>query len=471
MTEYKIFCAGKFVISKTKLVVTNKYTGKPYARAFQADKLILEKAILAAEKAKRKLIQLSSLEKYAILKNIHNQIVKERNKLAEILCIESGKPISYSLIEIERAAHTFLIAAEEAKRLPKEYISLDWTVNSKNKEGLVKYFPAGIVAGVSPFNFPLNLAVHKIAPAIAAGCPIILKPASSTPLSTLELAKIISKTNLPKGALSVLPMNRTTGNLLVTDDRIKILSFTGSPEVGWELKKQSGRKKVVLELGGNAGVIITESVDINSIIAKCIVGAFSYSGQICIHAQRFFVHKNVFKSFLDLMKKETEKLQSGNPLKKTTQVSTMIDDENAKRVESWVNDAIKGGAKLICGGKRKGSFYSPTILTNTTTKMKVNCEEVFGPVICIEPYNGDIKDAVAKINDTRFGLQCGIFTDSVKELDYVFANVEAGGILHNEVPTLRYDQMPYGGVKDSGLGREGVRYAIMDMMEAKVLVK
>ncbi|MGZ3899324.1 MAG: aldehyde dehydrogenase family protein [Bacteroidia bacterium] len=471
MTEHKIYCAGKFITASKKLEVTNKYTNKLYSLTYQADKKLLDKAINAAEKVKQACKELSSFEKYTALKFIHETILKNKKKLSEILCIESGKPFVYAQGEIDRAAQTFLIAAEESKRLPKDYMSLDWTANGKNKEGIVNYFPIGIVAGISPFNFPMNLAVHKIAPAIAAGCPIILKPASTTPLSTLELAKIIDQTDLPKGMVSILPMTRETGNLLVTDERIDMLSFTGSPVVGWTLKEQSKKKKVILELGGNAGVIISKTANVSDIIDKCIGGAFSYSGQICIHAQRFFVHKNIFEEFLKEMKKATLKLKAGDPLDPKIQVSCMIDEENAKRVEDWVNEAIKQGAKLICGGKRKGTSYEPTILTNTTSKMKVSAEEIFGPVICIEKYNGKIEEAVDKINDTKFGLQCGIFTDSVKELDYAFKNCDVGGVLHNEVPTLRFDQMPYGGIKESGLGREGVKYAIMDMMEPKVLVK
>lgn len=471
MIDYKIYCAGKFISTPKKLEVTNKYSHEVYAATYLADKTILNSAIIAAEKAKQVCKELTSLEKFTALKFISEELEKNKQHLAKVLCIESGKPIIYAMGEIERAAQTFLIAAEECKRLPKEYMSLDWTLNGKNKEGLVNYFPIGVVAGISPFNFPMNLAMHKIAPAIAAGCPIILKPASSTPLSTLELARIIAKTNLPKGMVSILPMDRTIGNLLVTDDRINLLSFTGSPAIGWELKKQSGKKKVVLELGGNAGVIISEGVDLKNIIAKCLAGAFSYSGQICIHAQRFVVHQNLFDDFLSLMKKETEKLLAGDPLKKETRISTMIDEENAKRVDEWVKEAVKQGAKLICGGKRKKTFYEPTILTNTNSKMKVNAEEVFGPVICVEKYNGKIEDAIKKINDSKFGLQCGVFTDSVTELDLCFKHIEVGGIIHNDVPTLRFDQMPYGGVKESGLGREGVKYAIMDMMEPKILVK
>ncbi len=471
MVECKIYLAGEFISTPQTLTVTNKYTGKSFTRTFLADKKLLDKAIVVAQKAKQACKELSSLEKYTALKFISEELEKNKNHLGKVLSIESGKPIIYAIGEIERAAQTFLIAAEECKRLPKDYISLDWTANGKNKEGVVNYFPVGIVAGISPFNFPMNLAVHKIAPAIAAGCPIILKPASTTPLSTLELAHIISKTNLPKGMISILPMDRTTGNLLVTDDRINLLSFTGSPAIGWELKKQSGKKKVILELGGNAGVIISKGTDLKNILQKCVGGAFSYSGQICIHAQRFYVHPDLYEDFLKLMQSETEKLESGDPTKKQTKISSMIDEENAKRVALWVTEAVAGGAKLICGGKRKKTFYEPTILTNTNSKMKVNAEEIFGPVICIEKYNGKIEDAVTKINDTKFGLQCGVFTDSVSELDYCFKNIEVGGVIHNDVPTLRFDQMPYGGIKESGLGREGVKYAIMDMLEPKILVK
>jgi acyl-CoA reductase-like NAD-dependent aldehyde dehydrogenase len=471
MNDYKIYCAGEFIKTTKELVVKNKYNSKIYAITYLADEKILNKAIDAAEKAKQSCKELSSLQKYEALKFISEELEKNKKHLAEVLCIESAKPISYALGEIQRSVQTFLIAAEECKRLPKDSMSLDWTANGHGKEGIINYFPIGIVAGISPFNFPLNLAVHKIAPAIAAGCPIVLKPASSTPLSTLELAKIISKCDLPKGAVSILPMDRTTGNLLVTHKNIQLLSFTGSPEIGWELKKQSGKKKVVLELGGNAGVIVSKNVELKKIIANCVMGAFSYSGQICIHAQRFFIHKEIFEEFTRQMRKETKNLIVGDPLKQETKLSVMIDEENAIRVEKWVNEAIQQGAKLICGGKRKGSFFEATILTNTKKGMKVYDEEVFGPVICIEKYNGKIEDAVKKINDTKFGLQCGVFTDSVSELDYAFKHCEVGGVIHNNVPTLRFDQMPYGGIKESGLGREGVKYAIQDMMEAKVLVK
>lgn len=471
MEDYKIYCGGHFITTHEKLKVTNKFTGKVFAETWLADEKIFDKAVTAAIKAKDKCKQLTSLEKFTALKFIAEELEKNKKYLGDILCTESAKPVRYAVAEIERAAQTFLIAAEECKRLPKDYMSLDWTANGKNKEGIVRYFPIGIVGGIAPFNFPMNLAVHKLAPAIAAGCPIILKPASTTPLSTLELAKIIAKTNLPKGAVSILPMNRTTGNLLVTDERINLLSFTGSPVIGWELKKQSGKKKVVLELGGNAGVIITDSADLKSAVTKSLVGAFSYSGQICIHAQRFYIHKAIFEKFAAEFVKKTKQLKYGNPLKADTDVSVVIDEENAERIEKWINEALKAGAKLLCGGKRKGNYVEPTVLTNTTSKMKVSFEEIFGPVICLEKYNGAIEDAVKKVNDTKFGLQCGVFTNKISELDYTFIHLDVGGVIHNEMPTLRFDQMPYGGIKESGLGREGVKYAIADMLEPKILVK
>lgn len=471
MNTYPLFLAGEFLTTKETLTVSHNYENTTYAQTYLADEKVLEYAIKRGLEAKEEMKKLSSLDKFEILHFIYTRIKTDRLRLAEVLSIESAKPIRYALTEIDRAAQTFLIAAEEAKRLPKEYISLDWTINGKDKEGLVKYFPVGLVAGIAPFNFPLNLAVHKIAPAIAAGCPIILKPASSTPLSTLELAKIISETKLPKGAISILPMDRKTGNLLVTDERINLLSFTGSPEIGWEMKKQSGKKKVVLELGGNAGVIITPSAKIDEIIEKCISGAFAYSGQICIHAQRFYVHESVFEKFKKAMVQRAKKLEFGNPLKPETEISDMIDEANAIRVENWINEAKNLNATLLCGGKRTGKFIEPTILTDTTKQMKVNSEEIFGPVICIEPYSGTIENAIDKINDSKFGLQCGVFTDSIEELNKCYNTIDVGGIIHNDVPTLRFDQMPYGGIKESGLGREGVKYAIYDMLEAKVLVR
>lgn len=471
MRTYDIYLAGEFVQSEEELCVTNKYSGEVYAKTWLASIDQLSHAIAKGRESLPMLAALSAYEKSRALLFISESLRSDRERLAEVLAIESCKPLRYARAEIDRAAQTFLIASEECRRLPGSYLSMDWTEGGRNREGIVRYFPAGLVAGISPFNFPMNLAVHKIAPAIAAGCPIILKPASSTPLSTLELAKVISRADLPSGAVSILPMSRGTGNHLATDERINVLSFTGSPAIGWELKKQSGKKKVVLELGGNAGVILSDSASINDVIKKCSIGAFSYSGQICIHAQRFFVHEQLYDKFCKAMVEEASSLSTGDPQRESTAFSNLIDEENAKRVELWVEEAVEGGAKLLCGGKRTGSYFAPTILTATRPEMKVRSEEIFGPVITIEKYQGSIAVAVDMVNEGRFGLQCGVFTDRISELNYCFEHIEAGGIIHNDTPLVRFDHMPYGGVKESGLGREGVKYAIQDFLEARLLVK
>ncbi len=470
MQHYKIYVGGDFVETQNILNVVDPFTQQIIATTYLGGSEELELAIKKAESIKEEFKNLSSYKRYDILMQIAFEIKKDRDRLATILCNESAKPMRYALGEIDRAVQTFIVAAEESKRLPKEYISLDWTAAGEGKEGIVKYFPVGLIAGIAPFNFPMNLAVHKIAPAIAAGCPIILKPASSTPLSTLELAKIIDRTELPKGAVSIIPMNRTAGNQLVTDERFKLLSFTGSPVVGWEMKRNAGKKKVVLELGGNAAVVITPSANIEKVTVKCVAGGFAYSGQVCIHAQRFYVHESIFEKFTFQFIEATKKLKQGNPEELSTDISSMIDEENAKRVEALINEAIQQGAEILFGGKRIGTFVEPTIITKTTKAMKVCCEEVFGPVVIIEKYS-NFKEAVNLVNDSDFGLQAGVFTNEISESEYAFNNIEVGGIVINDVPTFRVDHMPYGGIKDSGLGREGVKYAIMDMMEAKVLVK
>lgn len=470
MEQQKFYLAGKWHSSNSLINVINPHTNKIISVVSEANKEDLNKAILLAEKSQQKLKELSSYERFEILNFISSTIKQNEKKLSELLSKESGKPIKYALGEINRASQTFLIAAEETKRLPKEYISLDWTEKEKGKEGVVKYFPIGVVGGICPFNFPLNLVAHKVAPAIASGCPIIIKPSSTTPLLALELAKIINQTRLPKGAFSVLPMNRETGNMLVTDERIKLLSFTGSPEVGWEMKKNAGKKKVVLELGGNAACIITSSANIKAAIEKCIIGGYAYSGQVCIHTQRIYIHESIFNSFIKDFIKRIKNLNYGNPLKSNTDISDMIDEKNAIRVEKWISEAQKQGAKILFGGKRKKNYIEPTVISGTNKKMKVNSEEVFGPVVIIEKYKS-FSEAVKLVNDTPFGLQAGVFTNQQNEIKQAFEEIEAGSVIINDTPTFRVDHMPYGGVKDSGLGREGIKYAILDMMEPKLLVQ
>lgn len=470
MIAYEIFVGGEFVSTSASLEVINPFTGECFAKTFLAGQKELEKAILAAKAVEQEMKSMPVFKKFESLLKISNELKKKRKYLAEILSLESGKPIRYALGEIDRAAQAFLVAAEESKRLPGEYLSLDWTSAGEGKEGWVKYFPVGLVAGIAPFNFPLNLAVHKIAPALAAGNPIILKPSRSTPLSVLELAKIISGTSFPKGAVSILPMDRSAGNQLVTDARFKLLSFTGSPAVGWKMKSDAGRKKVILELGGNAGVIVTESSDLDLAVKKCLVGGYAYSGQVCIHVQRIYVHDSVFKEFSAKFTKEVQNLKIGNPLFPDTDVSVMIDQNNADRVEEWVEEAVKGGARVLAGGNKKDTYFEPTLLTATHKEMKVCSLEVFGPVVTLEKYQS-FSQALEFINDSRYGLQAGVFTNSIEEMNQAFYELDVGSVIINDVPTFRVDHMPYGGVKDSGLGREGLKYTIMEMMEPKLLVK
>ena len=470
MKYFKIFLAGSFVDSKLPQHVINPYNTEMVAGFYLADEAIYERAVRSGLGVMEELQQMSCSSRYESLMYIANGLQSRKEEFANIITLESAKPMRYSLSEVDRAIQTFVVAAEESRRLPGEIMQLDWTAAGKNKEGIVKYFPIGLIGGIAPFNFPLNLAVHKIAPALACGCPIILKPASLTPLSTLLLAEIVKSSGFPDGSLSVLPMNRQTGNIMVGDPRIKLLSFTGSPEVGWKMKSQCGKKKVVLELGGNAGVIVTDSADIMDAVRKCIIGGFSYSGQVCIHTQRIYIAEEQFQNFVDAFVEGAKNLHAGDPMNPSTEISSMIDETNAIRVEEWVKEAVSSGASLLCGGKRENGWYEPSVLTNTSSSMKVCSHEVFGPVAIVEKFKS-FKEAVDFINEGDFGLQAGVFTNRIDEMNYAFQKLEVGGVIINDVPTFRVDHMPYGGVKESGLGREGVKYAMMDMLEPRILVK
>lgn len=466
---YPIYVAGRFTSTAQSLDVISPYTGQCVYRTCLAGEIEFEEAVKAACSVRKSMRDLPVYQRYRILMQVSDAVHAQRQELALIMAREAAKPLKTALGEVDRAVQTFLIAAEEAKRLPGEQLSIDWSEAGVNKDALVRYFPVGLVAGISPFNFPLNLVAHKIAPAIAAGCPIILKPASKTPISALCLAQILDQTALPKGALSILPMDRSIGNWLVTDERFALLSFTGSPAVGWRMNQLSGRKKVVLELGGNAGLIIDRDADVARAAAKALAGAFAFAGQSCIHTQRIYVHDAVFDTFMEYFTGNLETLKIGDPELPDTDFSVLIDQANARRIEAWVEEAIQQGARVVTGGTRKDGLYAPTVLTNTSRDMKVCSREAFAPVVVIEQFT-DFKEAVAAINDSDFGLQAGVFTNDYRKIHYAFLNLEVGGVLINEVPTFRADHMPYGGIKDSGLGREGPKYAIQDMLEAKVLV-
>ncbi|WP_305908896.1 aldehyde dehydrogenase family protein [Methylomarinum sp. Ch1-1] len=468
-SQYSPYIGGHFQLTPHALDVFSPYSGKPVYKTYLAGPDEFEIALQAACSAKTVMQDFPVYHRYRVLMQIAEAISAHREQFATIMAREAGKPLKTAFVEIDRAVQTFQIAAEEAKRLPGELLSIDWHPSGAGKDAIVKYFPIGIVAAITPFNFPLNLVAHKIAPAIAAGCPIVLKPASKTPISALLLAKIIDQTDLPTGALSVLPMDRQTGNQLVTDERFDLLSFTGSSEVGWEMKQRAGKKRVVLELGGNAALVVDQDADLQTAVAKAVKGGFGYAGQSCIHTQRIYVEASRFDDFVALFRDRINDLVIGDPESAETDMSVMINEQHATRIEAWVNEAVAAGATLIAGGNRDCALYAPTVLTNTDKQMKICAQEAFAPVVVIEPFS-DFKQAIAAVNDSEFGLQAGIFTFDSRKIYYAFHHLRVGGVIINETPTFRADHMPYGGIKDSGLGREGPRYALLDMLEPKVLV-
>jgi glyceraldehyde-3-phosphate dehydrogenase (NADP+) len=346
---------------------------------------------------------------------------------------------------------------------------MDLQAFAAGRWAMVRRFPLGPIAAITPFNFPLNLVAHKWAPALATGCTIVHKPASQTPFSSLLLAELVEQAGWPAGALNVLPLSSRDAERLVADERLKILSFTGSVAVGWDLKKKAGKKRVTLELGGNAGVIVHHDADLEYAADRCSTGGFSYAGQSCISVQRIFVHSSVMNGFLAAFLPRVQKLNMGDPLEEATDVGPMISEADAQRAEEWINEATAAGAQLLCGGKRNGPLLEPTVLTGTRPEQLVNCREVFAPVVTVEPYD-DFEEAVRRVNDSLYGLQAGVFTRDTKLLFQAYEELEVGGVIAGDVPTFRIDHMPYGGVKDSGLGREGLRYAIEEMTEQKILV-
>jgi acyl-CoA reductase-like NAD-dependent aldehyde dehydrogenase len=460
---------GKWMEDGDAVEVKSPYDGSVVGRVFQGRRAHAEAAIAAAVKAFGTTRRLPAFERQRVLRRVAEGISKRKEEFARTICQEAGKPIKAARTEVERAIFTFTVAAEESTRIYGEYLPLDWQEYTAGRWGIVKRFPLGPIAGITPFNFPLNLVVHKVAPAIAAGCPMVLKPAPQTPLSALLMAEVVQQAGWPDGGLNVLPLSNDDARLLVTDDRIKLISFTGSAAVGWQIKKDSGKKKVILELGGNAGVIIHGDADLDYAAERCVAGAFGYAGQTCISVQRVLVQQSAYGKLVDLFLAGVKTLRCGDPLEASTDVGPLIRETDAVRAADWIHEAVRGGARVLCGGTRKGSLLEPTVLTGTRPDMKVNCQEIFGPVVTVEPYL-EFADALRLINSSPYGLQAGIFTRDAKLMFQAFDELEVGGLLAGDVPTFRIDHMPYGGIKDSGIGREGLRYAIEEMTEPKLMV-
>jgi glyceraldehyde-3-phosphate dehydrogenase (NADP+) len=463
-----IYLAGDFVEAGTPLEVRDPATDELVATTFQAGAEELERATAAALEAFDETRRLASFERRDALAHVAACIERDADELASLLSRESGKPIKDARGEVARGALTFRTAAEEALRINGEWLPLDWSAANRGRHGIVRRYPIGPVAGISPFNFPLNLAAHKVAPAIAAGCSIVLKPPSKDPLTMLRIARYMAETDLPKGAVSILPMDRPTGDRMVSDERFKLLSFTGSPSVGWKMKAEAGKKKVVLELGGNAGAIVDETADLDWAVERLVYGSFAYAGQVCISVQRIYVVRDVYAEFERRFVERVGKVKVGNPLDPDTDLGPMVDDDAVERTHRWVTEAVDAGARALVAGRPDGRWYTPTVLTDVPRDAMICSEEAFAPVVNLFAVDS-FADAVRDVNDSRFGLQCGVFTTSLERTLQAHDELEMGGIIINDVPTWRTDSMPYGGVKDSGLGREGLRWSIEDMTEPRLL--
>jgi acyl-CoA reductase-like NAD-dependent aldehyde dehydrogenase len=463
------FVANEPRMPNANLAVIDKYTGEVATRVALADRAAIDEAINWSVKAVPALRKLPSYKRAEVLHYAVKRFSERFEELAVALCIEAGKPIRDARGEVTRLIDTFRIAAEEAVRFGGQYMPLDISARAKGYESIVKRVPIGPCSFISPFNFPLNLAAHKIAPALAVGCPFVLKPASLTPIGAIIIGEVLAECDLPKGTFSILPVGRDGADLFTTDERLKLLSFTGSPDVGWALKAKAGKKKVILELGGNAGCIVDKDADLAYAAERITFGAFYQSGQSCISVQRILIHESVYDELKLLLIDRATALKAGNPQDESTTLGPIISEKEAIRIETWINEAVSRGATLLCGGKRQGVFVDATLLENVDPKDKIYSEEVFGPAAVIERFSS-FKDAVEKINDSKFGLQAGIFTKNIDHAFFAWNELDVGGVIIGDIPSMRVDNMPYGGVKESGLGREGIVYAMEDMTEIRLMV-
>lgn len=468
MKEYKLLIKGNWEESKNKREIKSPYDQSVVGVVHFAEKRQVEEALKAAEEAFGKTKKLSSYQRSQVLEKISTEIEKKKEELARSITLQGGKPVKSSRIEVERAVNTFRIASEEAKRIEGEIIPLDLSLQTKERWGLVRRFPIGVISAITPFNFPLNLVVHKVAPALASGNTVVLRPSSQVPITSLMLGEIINETNYPDGGINIVPSGYEEAEMLLTDERVKKVTFTGSPTIGWELKRKAYQKRVTLELGGNAAVVIEPDADLDYALERTILGAFSYSGQICISIQRIFLHKKIYERFMADFINGAKKLKMGNPLKEDTDIGPMINEEAARKTEEWIKEAVESGARILCGGKRKGVMFEPTVLENVEPELRVSWLEVFAPVVVVFPYK-DFDEALGGVNYSIYGLQAGIFTSDLKKAFKAFEALDVGGVIINDIPTFRIDHMPYGGVKQSGFGREGIKYAIEEMTELKLM--
>lgn len=467
-TTYPFLLAGRWERSEQPLEVHSPYSGELVGTTYNASAVQLEEAIAAAVRAFSQTRRLAASERAAALEKLRAGLLARRDEFARTITREAGKPIKDARVEVDRGLLTLQTAAEEAKRQNGEIMPLDWLDSAKGRLGLIRRYPVGPILAITPFNFPLNLVLHKLAPAIASGNPILVKPADKTPLTAMLLAELVAEAGLPAGAVSIFSVARELFEPLVTDDRFKLLTFTGSAAVGWQLKSKAGRKRVTLELGGNAGVVVDEGADLDMAVPRLVAGGYGYAGQSCISVQRVYVHQRHWEDVSERFVAGVRALKLGDPLDDSTDVGPLIDKGAAQRTAEWVAEAVQGGATVLTGGQARGPIFEPTVLSDVPPTAKVCAQEVFAPVVDLFPFQ-DFRAALAEVNRSEYGLQAGLFTPNLEHAFCAFDELEVGGVIVNDVPTWRMDPMPYGGVKASGLGREGLRYAIEDMTEIKIM--
>jgi glyceraldehyde-3-phosphate dehydrogenase (NADP+) len=468
-TAWGSLIGGEFLVAGPSLEVRAPYDDALIATVFQPSDEDVERAVEHARAGFAAMEAMPTWRRAELLRKMAERLEARRDEAVRTLALEAGKPLKSARTEWERAVFNFRHAAEEAQRIENEFLPLDLISANQGRWAIVRRVPIGPILGITPFNFPLNLAVHKIAPALAAGASIVIKPSPKAPLSALLLGEIALDAGAPVGAVQVLMATDAQTAALVADDRFAMLSFTGSAAVGWMLKSRAGKKRVALELGGNAGCIIHSDANLDYAADRCVFGGFGYAGQSCISVQRILVQRAVYDAFCEKLVSRAEGLVAGDPLDEKTDIGPMIRESEARRIEEWVNEAVRQGARVLTGGVRRGAIYLPTVLTHTTGEMKVNCLEVFAPVVTVTPYD-DFEAALAVVNDSPFGLQAGVFTTDIRRIFRAYEVLRVGGVMANDVPTFRADHLPYGGAKDSGLGREGVRYAIEEMTDRKTLM-
>ncbi|KKX56679.1 aldehyde dehydrogenase family protein [Brevibacillus borstelensis] len=464
------YIGGQWVEAKNYAPLYAPYSGEQIAEIAQADAELVEKAISAAQEASVVMRRMPAYQRAAILEKISFIMDERLEEAAKIIALEAGKPIKTARGEVIRTIQTYKFAAEEAKRIHGETLPLDAAIGGEGRLAYTVREPLGVIGAITPFNFPMNLVAHKVGPALAAGNTVVLKPASQTPLSAYFLAEVAEQAGVPAGALNVVTgSGATVGDLLVTDPRVKTLTFTGSPAVGIDIRNRAGLKRVTLELGSNSAVIIDKGVNLDEVIPRCIFGAFAYSGQVCISVQRIYVVRDEYETFVERFVAETKKLVGGDSLSEEADYSAMISPKETDRALAWIEEARERGARVECGGKADGRVLQPTVLTGVPADAKLSCQEVFGPVVLINPVDS-VEEAIEFVNDSRFGLQAGLYTQNLSLALKAADELHVGGVMINDIPTFRVDHMPYGGVKESGMGREGIKYAIEELTELKLVV-